>query len=50
LNGTPLVAYTQMLRHRERWMTPALEGLWAMARKYFGVAQAPAGEAIASIV
>jgi DNA-binding transcriptional LysR family regulator len=49
-NGTPLVAYTQMLRHRERWMTPALEGLWAMARKYFGVAQAPAGEAIASIV
>jgi DNA-binding transcriptional LysR family regulator len=36
--GTPLVAYTQMLRHRERWMTPALEGLWIMAEKYFGIA------------
>jgi DNA-binding transcriptional LysR family regulator len=35
--GTPLIAYTQMLRHRERWMTPALEGLWTMAQKYFGV-------------
>ncbi len=36
--GTPLVAYTQMLRHRERWMTPALEGLWTMVEKYFGIA------------
>jgi DNA-binding transcriptional LysR family regulator len=35
--GPPLVAYTQMLRHRERWMTPALEGLWKLAQKYFGV-------------
>jgi DNA-binding transcriptional LysR family regulator len=36
-NGTPLVAYTQMLRHRDRWMTPALEGLWKLAQKHFGV-------------
>ncbi len=35
--GAPLVAYTQMLRHRDRWMTPALDGLWGMAQKYFGV-------------
>ncbi|HEV2199931.1 MAG TPA: LysR family transcriptional regulator [Bryobacteraceae bacterium] len=39
--GTPLVAYTQMVRHRERWMTPALEGLWMLAEKYFGVAIMP---------
>jgi DNA-binding transcriptional LysR family regulator len=39
--GVPLIAYTQMLRHRERWMTPALEGLWSMAQKYFGVAKTP---------
>jgi DNA-binding transcriptional LysR family regulator len=39
--GTPLVAYTQMLRHRERWMTPALEGLWRLAQKYFGVPVTP---------
>jgi DNA-binding transcriptional LysR family regulator len=42
--GTPLVAYTQMLRHRDRWMTPALEGLWSMAQRYFGVAAAPDAE------
>ena len=42
--GTPLVAYTQMLRHRERWMTPALEGLWTMAEKYFGIAPPAAPE------
>src|SRR5665213_46976 len=39
--GTPLVAYTQMLRLRDRWMTPALEGLWRLAQKHFGVAVAP---------
>ena len=39
--GAPLVAYTQMLHHRERWMTPALEGLWTMAQKYFGVVKTP---------
>ena len=49
-NGAPLVAYTQMLRHRERWMTPALEGLWAMAEKYFGVAKPPAAEIVTSTV
>lgn len=39
--GAPLIAYTQMLRHRERWMTPALEGLWTLAQKYFGVERTP---------
>jgi len=39
--GTPLVAYTQMLRLKDRWMTPALEGLWKLAHKHFGIAPTP---------
>ena len=45
--GAPLLAYTQMLRLRERWITPALEGLWTLAHKYFGIATAAPDEELA---
>jgi len=46
--GAPLVAYTQMLRHRDRWMTPALEGIWRLGQRHFGVAAKPQPEMIPS--